>query len=95
MSKDLLSSVPACTGSEVVEDDDRSFKKVILSGCTGFVGSFILLEILRQLPQTTTIVCLVRAKTIDAGWKRLESTLGLYELVDRADKFEWRTRLEV
>ena len=55
---------------------------VFLTGATGFVGGFLLSELLRATPATTTIHCLVRARTAAAGAAKLKkglAKLGLWE----------------
>jgi len=52
-------------------------KGVFLTGATGFVGVFILYELLKQ---GITTHCLVRAHCIDKARQRLVSTLQEYGL---------------
>ena len=51
---------------------------MLLTGCTGFLGAFLLAELLRQTD--ATIYCLVRAANALDGRRRLEDTLCQYEL---------------
>lgn len=52
---------------------------VFLTGATGFVGSFILYELLRR---GITTHCLIRARSISEGRRRLVQTLEGYSLWD-------------
>eukprot|EP00730_Choanoeca_flexa_P002676 TRINITY_DN11128_c0_g1_i1.p1 TRINITY_DN11128_c0_g1~~TRINITY_DN11128_c0_g1_i1.p1 ORF type:complete len:749 (+),score=225.20 TRINITY_DN11128_c0_g1_i1:35-2248(+) len=49
-------------------------KTVFLTGATGFLGAFLLDELLRA-NDTTAVVCLVRAKNPEAGLQRLQSNM--------------------
>ena len=51
---------------------------VLLTGATGFLGAFLLAELLRQTH--ADIYCLVRSSTIEAGKQRLQKTLESYSL---------------
>ncbi|KAI5918973.1 hypothetical protein F4810DRAFT_530343 [Camillea tinctor] len=54
-------------------------KSVFLTGATGFVGAFILCELLKQ---GITVYCLVRADCVDTAQQRVESILESYSLWD-------------
>ncbi|MGJ5629727.1 non-ribosomal peptide synthase/polyketide synthase [Nostoc sp. CALU 1950] len=51
-------------------------KAILLTGATGFVGAFLLAELLQQTQ--ADIYCLVRAADFIAGKQRLEETLKAY-----------------
>ncbi|MDC0835285.1 thioester reductase domain-containing protein [Geitlerinema sp. CS-897] len=53
---------------------------IFLTGATGFLGAFLLYELLEQTP--ATIYCLVRAEDEKAGFQRLENALKQYSLWD-------------
>jgi thioester reductase-like protein len=53
-------------------------KSIFLSGATGFLGAYLLYELLEQT--TANIYCLVRAENADEGKKRLQSKLKSYFL---------------
>ncbi|MEM9272766.1 MAG: amino acid adenylation domain-containing protein [Cyanobacteria bacterium P01_F01_bin.143] len=55
-----------------------SKKAILLTGATGFVGAFLLNELLQQT--SASIHCLVRADTIELAWDKLENTLKSYLL---------------
>lgn len=52
-------------------------KSVFLTGATGFVGAFVLHELLKR---GITAHCLVRANNVDEAWQRIKSTLEHYNL---------------
>lgn len=47
--------------------------KVLLTGATGFLGAFVLRELLSQ-PRIASVVCLVRANSTEEGLKRLKQS---------------------
>ncbi|MFE1744013.1 amino acid adenylation domain-containing protein [Coleofasciculus sp. H7-2] len=51
---------------------------IFLTGATGFLGAFLLSELLQQTP--ADIYCLVRASNADSGKKRLQNSLESYSL---------------
>ncbi|MEH2059373.1 MAG: non-ribosomal peptide synthase/polyketide synthase [Nostoc sp.] len=53
-------------------------KAILLTGATGFVGAFLLAELLQQTQ--ADIYCLVRAANLSAGKQRLQETLKAYLL---------------
>jgi amino acid adenylation domain-containing protein/thioester reductase-like protein len=55
---------------------------IFLTGATGFLGAFLLYELLHQTG--ATIHCLVRAADIEAGRQRVQKQLGAYLLWDPA-----------
>ncbi|OBH40505.1 non-ribosomal peptide synthetase, partial [Mycobacterium intracellulare] len=64
-----LSTVPSlrAPSSEV--------RTVLLTGATGFLGRYLVLEWLEQLEQVEgKLICLVRARTDEDAWRRLEKT---------------------
>jgi phthiocerol/phenolphthiocerol synthesis type-I polyketide synthase E len=57
--------------------------EVLLTGATGFLGSYVLREL---LDQTSSVVhCVVRCANADAGLERVLSGLRAYGLIDDAD----------
>jgi myxalamid-type nonribosomal peptide synthetase MxaA len=55
---------------------------VLLTGATGFLGAFLLHELLQQ--SSATIYCLIRATNFESGQQKLHQTLNAYGLeVDR------------
>ena len=55
-------------------------ERVLLTGATGFLGSFILSELLRRT--RTDVYCLVRAADAEEGGKKLRKALQAYALWD-------------
>jgi thioester reductase-like protein len=55
-------------------------ERVLLSGATGFLGSFVLSELLRHT--ATDVYCLVRAANAEEGGKKLRKVLEAYALWD-------------
>ncbi len=51
---------------------------IFLTGVTGFIGAFLLPELLRQNPQAT-VYCLIRADNLKAAVARLRKSLESYE----------------
>jgi thioester reductase-like protein len=51
-------------------------QRILLTGATGFLGAFLLSELLQQTE--AEIICLVRAESQMAGWQRLKTTLREY-----------------
>lgn len=58
-------------------------KGVLLTGATGFLGAFILSELLQKYP-TAVMRCLVRAETDSKGFERIENNLRNHLLWDDA-----------
>jgi amino acid adenylation domain-containing protein/thioester reductase-like protein len=61
-------------------------KHILLTGATGFLGAFLLLELLQQT--NANIYCLVRAQNVEAGKKKLQETLNSYLILQ--DSFSQR-----
>ncbi|MBO9998897.1 MAG: thioester reductase domain-containing protein [Cyanobacteria bacterium SID2] len=57
---------------------------IFLTGATGFLGTFLLYELLEQT--SATIYCLVRAASPQAGNQRLQDTLKRYALWDEGKR---------
>lgn len=55
---------------------------IFLTGATGFLGSFLLYELLQQTQ--TDIYCLVRSKTLESGKKKIQNSLDSYLLWDES-----------
>jgi thioester reductase-like protein len=66
-------------------DYRKTFRNaVLLTGSTGFVGRFLLAQLLRDT--TATVYCLVRAQSESQAASRLEETLSKWDLVRAKDK---------
>ena len=59
------------------------FKEVLLTGANGFVGRFLLRELLRQHP-ALTVHCLVRGGTTEHGFERLRGAMVEAEIWDES-----------
>jgi FkbH-like protein/thioester reductase-like protein len=57
---------------------DRPMKSVFLTGATGYIGAFVISELLSQTD--VTLHCLVRAATPEDGRDRIAANLRRYEL---------------
>ncbi|MGI0483800.1 amino acid adenylation domain-containing protein [Pantanalinema rosaneae CENA516] len=51
---------------------------IFLTGATGFLGAFVLSELLQQTQ--ATLHCLVRAANVRDGWQRIQQNLERYQL---------------
>lgn len=60
--------------------------RVFLTGSTGFIGAYLLVELLR-MPETKAVQCLVRAPTTTAGFGKLMKNLKKYRIEDQAAEF--------
>jgi thioester reductase-like protein len=58
--------------------DPAAPRSILLTGATGFLGAFVLAELLEH--STARIHCLVRAASEREAMRRLEATLGRYDL---------------
>eukprot|EP00658_Telonema_sp_P-2_P014461 TRINITY_DN15496_c0_g1_i1.p1 TRINITY_DN15496_c0_g1~~TRINITY_DN15496_c0_g1_i1.p1 ORF type:complete len:592 (+),score=153.41 TRINITY_DN15496_c0_g1_i1:118-1893(+) len=78
--------LPSCITAEGLaprlEGQSSEFKTILLTGATGFLGAFLLYELLQRTNHD--VLCLVRAKNSDNGMERLRRSLegyGLWEEV--------------
>ena len=77
---------PAITGEGMTFEFSPEPEHVFLTGATGFVGAFLLRDLLEQTE--AQVHCLVRAADAGEGYERLRRNLGAYGLWDEA--FEGR-----
>lgn len=73
---------PAIYPEGVSYNPDVSPGVIFLTGATGFLGSFLLYELLQQTQ--ADIYCLVRSETIDSGKQKILSSLKSYLLWDES-----------
>ncbi|TQF15170.1 amino acid adenylation domain-containing protein [Myxococcus llanfairpwllgwyngyllgogerychwyrndrobwllllantysiliogogogochensis] len=66
----------------------ESMELVFLTGATGFLGAFLLRDLLRMT--RARVACLVRARDVDSGHARLRQALEKYDLWE--DSFAERLR---
>ncbi|RJE23178.1 NAD dependent epimerase/dehydratase family [Aspergillus sclerotialis] len=74
----LADDLPTPVGSPVDWRRDTE-GRVFLTGATGFVGAFLLADLLR-MPEVHQVGCLVRAKDAVAGMERLRAAMAKYDL---------------
>lgn len=55
--------------------DSSKGEVIFLTGATGFLGVFLLQQILTQENSLKKVICLVRAKTLEEGRKRIENSM--------------------
>ncbi|EJL20546.1 amino acid adenylation enzyme/thioester reductase family protein,thioester reductase-like protein [Brevibacillus sp. BC25] len=80
-AKDLKDEVvldPAIQAEHPYVGDPSQFQAALLTGATGFLGAFLLRDLLQMTD--ADIYCLVRASDEEEGMARLRKTLELYEL---------------
>ncbi|TPX36960.1 hypothetical protein SmJEL517_g00958 [Synchytrium microbalum] len=68
--EDALDDTTICAGSLKFEMPDANNMTVFLTGATGFLGAFILSELLVRYPGAK-VICLVRATSEEAGLARV------------------------
>jgi L-2-aminoadipate reductase len=64
---------------------------VFLTGATGFLGAFLIHDLLSRSQQTIRLVAHVRAKSVDEGIKRVKNTCEAYGVW----RDDWKSRVEV
>ncbi|NEP55217.1 MAG: non-ribosomal peptide synthetase, partial [Moorea sp. SIO3C2] len=69
---------PLARTNQPILPDLANPKAIFLTGATGFLGAFLLYELLQQTD--ATVYCLVRAATHGEGLTRLRSTFAKYSL---------------
>jgi len=69
---------PAITLHEASGEIASEPRVILLTGGTGYLGTFLLAELLMQT--TATIYCLVRAENAAAGRRRLEDAMAQYDI---------------
>ncbi|MFP4575688.1 MAG: amino acid adenylation domain-containing protein, partial [Coleofasciculus sp.] len=65
---------------------DTAPEKILITGASGFLGAFLLRELLQHT--NATVYCLVRAKTLEAGQQKIAASFNRYLL--SSDKLESR-----
>ncbi len=73
-----LAVLPSDIQPELSDWENRQLKSIFLTGATGFVGAFLLAELLKQ--SSADIYCLVRAETEEIAHQRLRENLDFYQL---------------
>ena len=90
-ARDLATQLPASIAAAGTEQGTAQPFVVFLTGATGFLGSFVLRELLTHSPTTCRVIALVRCASADAGLDRLEAVCRAYGFWDD----EWRTNQRV
>lgn len=67
----LTKQLAASYAKPVPSDAPRT---IFLTGATGFLGAFILRDLLSRTSQVKKVICHVRAKTVDAAMSRLRES---------------------
>ncbi|HEY5730270.1 MAG TPA: amino acid adenylation domain-containing protein [Anaerolineales bacterium] len=68
------------TAGDLVYEHVDEPKHILLTGATGFVGAFLLYDLLKHT--SADIYCLLRADDVDKGLQRLKRNLNSYSLWD-------------
>ncbi|MEO1340676.1 MAG: thioester reductase domain-containing protein [Cyanobacteria bacterium J06635_13] len=70
--------------NKVINDVKANYSNhILLTGATGFLGTFILTELLQQT--TATVYCLTRAKNYELAKAKIEQNLANYLLREKID----------
>ncbi|NJR70054.1 MAG: NAD-dependent epimerase/dehydratase family protein [Synechococcales cyanobacterium CRU_2_2] len=80
---------PVCAWAYI--DTIQPPQHILLTGATGFLGVFLLRELLQQT--RAKIHCLVRADSVAKGHHKILDSLHRYQLCDRALSSEAQTRI--
>jgi thioester reductase-like protein len=75
---------PAIAPSAELQPPNPQPQQILLTGATGFVGAFLLEQLLQQT--TAQIICLVRATTLDQAWEKIQHNLAAYDLDSDRDR---------
>ncbi|MBW4621513.1 MAG: amino acid adenylation domain-containing protein [Cyanosarcina radialis HA8281-LM2] len=70
---------PAIYPEPAAQKPASELQQVFLTGATGFIGAFLLHELLQQHPETT-IYCLVRAANAEVGKQKIRQNLERYQV---------------
>lgn len=73
---------PAITAGDLVYDHVDNPKQILLTGATGFVGAFLLHDLLTKT--SADVHCLLRANDPEQGLRRLQQNLSSYLLWDES-----------
>ena len=85
----LAQALPNSFGSRESSDQGTS-PTVFLTGATGFLGAYILSDLLTRHNPSVKVVCLVRAKTPEIAMDRIKGSCKAYGVWSE----DWTSRLE-
>ena len=75
LTLDKFIDATTLAGAPSLPGPKAEVRTVLLTGATGFLGRYLLLEWLEQMELVDgTLICLVRAQSDEDAWQRLEST---------------------
>jgi amino acid adenylation domain-containing protein/thioester reductase-like protein len=69
---------PGITAGKLIYEPIEKPEHILLTGATGFVGAFLLHDLLETTP--TEVHCLLRADNLEEGMQRIKRNLGTYRL---------------
>jgi amino acid adenylation domain-containing protein/thioester reductase-like protein len=79
----IVPEVPSVVGrASPLENRNQIPQNILLTGATGFLGAFLLDELLRST--TANIYCLVRCSSLKVGIQKLQRNLERYALMEAA-----------
>jgi amino acid adenylation domain-containing protein/thioester reductase-like protein len=78
LNADIVLPLETCPQGIVAPETLSQPNYIFLTGSTGFLGAFLIDELLRKTP--ATLYCLVRAVDTQQGMKKLQQTLEKYRL---------------
>ncbi|WP_156749594.1 non-ribosomal peptide synthetase, partial [Mycobacterium sp. E1747] len=75
LTLDKFIDAPTLTAAPTLPGPSAEVRTVLLTGATGFLGRYLVLDLLRQLDERDgKLICLIRAESDDHARQRLEST---------------------
>ena len=80
--------VPLNNKDRQVNDSPPS--TIFMTGVTGFIGAFLLAEMLETCSSYCQVICLIRSKSTSDAWNRLERQMKFYQIWQN----DFRNRIE-
>ena len=75
LTLDKFIDTTTLTAAPTLPGPSAEVRTVLLTGATGFLGRYLLLEWLERMERVDgTLICLVRAESDEDAWQRVEST---------------------
>ena len=78
LSQEAILDAAINVGSLIPADPQRTPQRILLTGATGFLGAFLLADLLRQT--SATVYCLARAATVPEAYQRIQHNLEHYHV---------------